>query len=113
MTLALTGTLVIVALLVGIQLFYTELEHGENGHNGLLELTAIGGVILASALLAEAFQVTPAMFEILLGYIIGVYGVASGEFIETLALIGGVMLMFMAGLEVDVSLLRTVFTRSL
>ena len=113
LTLALTGTLVIVALLVGIQLFYTELEHGENGHNGLLELTAIGGVILASALLAEAFQVTPAMFEILLGYIIGVYGVASGEFIETLALIGGVMLMFMAGLEVDVSLLRTVFTRSL
>ena len=113
MTLALTGTLVIIALLVGIQLFYTELEHGENGHNGLLELTAIGGVILASALLAEAFQVTPAMFEILLGYIIGVYGVASGEFIETLALIGGVMLMFMAGLEVDVTLLRTVFTRSL
>lgn len=113
LTLALTGTLVIIALLVGIQLFYTELEHGENGHNGLLELTAIGGVILASALLAEAFQVTPAMFEILLGYIIGVYGVASGEFIETLALIGGVMLMFMAGLEVDVSLLRTVFTRSL
>ncbi len=113
MTLALTGILVIVALLVGIQLFYTELEHGGKGHNGLLELTAIGGVILASALLAEAFQVTPAMFEILLGYIIGVYGVASGEFIETLALIGGVMLMFMAGLEVDVALLRTVFTRSL
>ncbi len=113
MALALTGTFVIATLLIGIQLFYTELEHGANGHNGLLELTAIGGVILASALLAEAFQVTPAMFEILLGYIIGVYGVASGEFIETLALIGGVMLMFMAGLEVDVSLLRTVFTRSL
>ncbi len=113
MALALTGILVIAALLIGIQLFYTELEHGENGHSGLLELTAIGGVILASALLAEAFQVTPAMFEILLGYIIGVYGVASGEFIETLALIGGVMLMFMAGLEVDITLLRTVFTRSL
>jgi Kef-type K+ transport system membrane component KefB len=70
-------------------------------------------VILASALFAEAFQVTPAMFEILLGYIIGVMGVTSGEFIDTLALIGGVLLMFMAGLEVDISLLRSVFLKSL
>ncbi|MCE4606986.1 MAG: cation:proton antiporter [Desulfurococcales archaeon] len=110
--LTLAGLVITVALFIGIHLFYHELEH-TGYQRGLLELTAIGGVILASALFAEAFQVTPAMFEILLGYFIGVMGVTSGEFIETLALIGGVLLMFMAGLEVDITLLRSVFIRSL
>ncbi len=86
---------------------------GESDTDILATLTAVSGVVLASVLLAESLGVTPAMFEILLGYIIGVMGISTGDILDTLALIGGVILMFMAGLEVDVNLLRSVLAKSL
>ncbi|MEB3779020.1 MAG: cation:proton antiporter [Desulfurococcales archaeon] len=79
----------------------------------LLWLTAIAGVILASAFMAEALDVTPAILEIFLGYMIGLAGVRENTVLDMLALIGGVILMFMAGLEVDVQILKRVLIRSL
>ncbi|MEB3773492.1 MAG: cation:proton antiporter [Desulfurococcales archaeon] len=84
------------------------------GHSGeLMDLTVVGGVILASALLAEALGIVSAVFEIFLGFIAGLMGVEGGEVLDLVALLGGSLLMFMAGLEIDVAILRRFIWRSL
>lgn len=72
----------------------------------LYSLAVASGIILSSLLLGEALGVIPAVFEVLLGLAAALAGVKSSETLGTLALLGGSFLLFAAGLEVDLELLR-------
>ncbi|MCE4603068.1 MAG: cation:proton antiporter [Desulfurococcales archaeon] len=76
-------------------------------------LTVVGGVILASALLAEATGVVAAIYEILLGFIVGLAGAVGSHIIDVIALVGGSLLMFAAGLEIDTRIMSRYLVRSM
>ena len=75
-------------------------------HMNLYTLNIVAGVILSAAFLAETFGLAPAVIEILLGFGVGKVGVHPVESLETLSLIGSVFLLFVAGTEVDLNILR-------
>lgn len=76
-------------------------------------LTVVGGVLLASALLAEATGVVAAIYEILLGFLVGLAGAVESHIIDVIALIGGSLLMFAAGLEIDTRIISRYLVRSI
>lgn len=76
-------------------------------------LTVVGGVLISSAMLAEATGVVAAVYEILLGFLVGLAGASEFRIIDVVALIGGSLLMFAAGLEVDTRIIRRYLWRSL
>lgn len=78
----------------------------------LYALSVVSGIILASYLIGEALEVVPAILEILLGFLAATAGIEPTSTLETLALVGSVFLMFAAGTEIDVRLLRRYFLRS-
>ena len=82
-------------------------------HADLYTLNIVAGVILSAAFLAETFGVAPAVIEILLGFAVGRIGVHPVETLEILSLIGSVFLLFTAGTEVDIGILRRNLKHSL
>ncbi len=82
-------------------------------HSKMYPVAVASGAIFSSVLLAEAFGVAPAVFEVLLGFIIGLTGVKGSEALEILGLMGSASLMFFAGLEIDLESLSKTFKRSL
>ena len=82
-------------------------------HSKLYPVAVASGAIFSGVLLAEAFGIAPAVFEVLLGFIIGLTGVKGSEALEVLGLMGSASLMFFAGLEIDLESLSKTFKRSL
>ncbi len=72
----------------------------------LYPLAVASGAILSSFLVGEALGLVPAILEILLGFTAALMGVPVSDTLETLALLGSAFLMFAAGLEVDLELLK-------
>ncbi len=72
----------------------------------LYPLGVASGAILSSFLVGEALGLVPAILEILLGFTAALMGVPISDTLETLALLGSAFLMFAAGLEVDLELLK-------
>ena len=77
-----------------------------SGERDLYSLSVVSLLLAASALMAEPLMITPAVIEIILGVVAGIAGVPKTETIDLLAMIGSVFIMYMAGLEIDVKLLR-------
>jgi len=82
-------------------------------HPEIFPLSVAAGVILSAVFLAEALGIAPALFEISLGFIVGLMGVHGATALDTLALVGSSAIMFFAGLEMDPSLIARTITRSL
>ena len=82
-------------------------------HEDLYSLTVVSSLLFASALMAEPLMMGPAIIEILLGVIASGLGVPKTKTLSLLAMIGSVFLIYMAGLEVDASLLRKIFLGAL
>ncbi len=99
----LTGTIVALASIV----------LASRPGDDLVELTVVGGIVTASALLAEGVGIVAAVFEIMLGFIAGLAGMKESSLLDIVALLGGSLLMFMAGLEIDPRLMRRYMLRSL
>ena len=86
---------------------------GPFGDPGLYGLTVAGLLILGGALLGEALDVATAVVEIALGTMAAVAGAEPGPVLDTLGGLGSVMIMYMAGLEVDPAVLRRRLSASL
>jgi len=85
---------------------------GETSSKGgvmLYEATVVAFMIAAASFLADALAVTPAIFEILFGLLIAVRGMHGDNLLGLLSLAGSVFLMYIAGLEIDPTLLRREF----
>ncbi len=79
----------------------------ENAHSKNLYSLAVASAIIVDALLfAEALNVASPVIEVLFGMIAGWLGVKATGSLEPLALMGGSAIMFLAGLEVDVSFVK-------
>lgn len=74
---------------------------------GLSSLAVIAGVISASSLIASAARISPAVVEVFLGLAAGYAGVKATEGLELLAMMGSTAILFLAGAEVDLSLIRS------
>jgi glutathione-regulated potassium-efflux system ancillary protein KefC len=81
-------------------------------HSEIYPVVAASGAILSSVLLAEALGVAPAVFEVLLGFAVGLVGIRASETLRALSLMGSASLMFFAGLEMDLDMLSKSFKRS-
>ena len=79
---------------------------------GLLVLSVVSLLLASGSLLGEALGVASAAVELVLGVAAGIAGIRSVEPLELLALIGSVFIMYVAGLEVDPSLLRRYLVKS-
>ncbi|MET1102075.1 MAG: cation:proton antiporter [Pyrodictiaceae archaeon] len=82
-------------------------------YKSLYTLSSIAALILSSYLIGEALYIAPAVLEILLGFLGSLAGIEPVEVVDVLALVGSVVLMFSAGSEIDISLLRRYLVRSL
>lgn len=76
------------------------------GAGDLYPLAVASGAVLSSFLLGEALGLVPAILEIILGFAAALMGVRVTATLDTLALLGSAFLMFAAGLEVDLELLK-------
>lgn len=79
----------------------------------LYALSVVSMLLASSALIAEPLSVAPAIVEIVLGVIAGALGVPATSSVNLLGLVGSVFIMYMAGLEIDASLLRRILLHSL
>ncbi len=84
-------------------------EASSKGGVMLYEATVVAFMIAAASFLADALEVTPAIFEILFGLLIAVRGMHGDNLLGLLSLAGSVFLMYIAGLEIDPVLLRREF----
>ncbi len=101
--------LVIILLMTNILLSKEFLA----SHSQIYPIVAASGAIFSSVLLAESLGITPAVFEMLLGFAVGLTGVRSSGPLEILGLMGSASVMFFAGLEMDLETLGKTFKRSL
>lgn len=106
----LVSGIVIVALTLLISITYHEqLLFNEE----LYSLSVVSLLLASSALIAEPLAVTPAVIEIVLGVLAGSSDIPRAASVELLGLIGSVFIMYMAGLEIDPSLLRRLLVPSM
>jgi len=95
--------LITAGLLIAIAWVVASLRF-ESAHSKNLYSLAVVSVIIVDALLfAEALGVALPVIEVLFGMIAGWLGARATESLEPLALMGGSAIMFLVGLEVDVS----------
>lgn len=76
-------------------------------------MSVVSLLLASSALIAEPLAVTPAVIEIVLGVLAGSSGIPRAASVELLGLIGSVFIMYMAGLEIDPSLLKRLLVPSM
>jgi len=100
--------IVALTLLVSIT-YHDQLLFNEE----LYSLSVVSLLLASSALIAEPLAVTPAVIEIVLGVLAGSSGIPRAASVELLGLIGSVFIMYMAGLEIDPSLLRRLLVPSM
>ncbi len=81
-------------------------------HSEIYPMAVASTTILSSVLLAESLDVAPAVFEVLLGFVVGLSGIETSRTLEALAIMGSASLMFFAGLEMDLEMLSKNFKRS-
>ncbi|MCE4628674.1 MAG: cation:proton antiporter [Desulfurococcales archaeon] len=106
----LVSGIIIVALTLFISITYhDQLLFNEE----LYSLSVVSLLLASSALIAEPLAVTPAVIEIVLGVLAGSSGIPRAASVELLGLIGSVFIMYMAGLEIDPSLLRRLLVPSM
>jgi len=82
-------------------------------NSGLYSIAVVSLLVAAGALIAEPLGVAAAVVELILGFLAGLAGVPSGDIIESLAVIGSVFIMYMAGLEIEPAVLRGILAPSL
>ena len=102
-----------LALLVLLMHPETVSEYSHGMHYDLYLLTIVAVIIVASAVWGSILGVTPAILEILLGFTARLSGLEPVETLELIAEIGGVFVMFTAGLEINVGALRRHFGSSI
>jgi len=79
----------------------------------LYVLSAVAVLLASSSLLADALGVAAAVIELALGALAGYLGLSPVPSLELLGLVGSVFIMYVAGLEIDPSLLRRFLVPSL
>ncbi len=72
----------------------------------LYSFAVVSSFIAAGALIAEPLGVSPAVVELALGVIAGALGVPRSEIIDVLGLMGSIFIMYVAGLEIEPSVLK-------
>lgn len=77
----------------------------------LLVLAAV--LILSSTRIAQETGLPPGVIELLMGALLAFWGFESTEILALLAAIGANMLLFMAGSEIDITLLRSILPRAI
>ncbi len=82
-------------------------------HGELSSLAVVSVLVVSSCLVGEALGIAPAILEIMLGFAAALVGLEPSGTLDLLALVGGVLLMFSAGVEVDLALLRRYLARSI
>ena len=101
-------------IIVALTLFTSITYHDQLLFNEeLYSLSVVSLLLASSALIAEPLAVTPAVIEIVLGVLAGSSGIPRAASVELLGLIGSVFIMYMAGLEIDPSLLRRLLVPSM
>lgn len=72
----------------------------------------VGALVFVSSLISLRFGLSVAIIEILLGAIVGNFGLQPEEWMNYLAGFGGIVLTFLAGTEIDAGLMREKFKAS-
>lgn len=110
----------VIAIILGIEAFLwvsEKLHAGEPGEAGaekeVLVLGLVAYLIILSTSLAARIGLPTAIVEIFAGLAAAFYGVKGGEALKLLSGIGANILLFMAGLEVEVQLMRRNMRRTL
>jgi len=77
-----------------------------SGRSGLYQLAIIALLIFDAALISDIFGIAVAIVEIIFGVIASLMGLVPDSFLMDLGLIGGVLLMYVVGSEVNIDILR-------
>ena len=86
---------------------------GGEGEEDLYMMTVVSLIVVSSVMLGEALKLAPPILEVIFGMVAGWMGAGIVEPLELLAVMGGSAVLFMAGLEVDVGLVREFLVESL
>lgn len=119
--LALAGT--IAAVLVATYMFDLLAKEGGHFYIGFIELefeveydilviVLVAFYILAATRIAHVIGLPPGVVEIIMGAMLAFWGVKSTEVLTLLAAIGANLLLFMAGSEIDLALLRSILPQA-
>jgi len=73
----------------------------------------VGLIVLISSLISLRLGISVAIIEIVLGSLLGNWGIQPEQWMSYFAGFGGVLLTYLAGTEIDTSLLREKFKESL